>query len=788
MFSNYFKIAIRNIRRQKLYTTINVAGLSIGMASSILILVFVFDELAFDKFHIHADSIYRVYAIIEESGKKLPVALTPKDVAGAMKKDFPEIVNSVCLALGRKILIKYNDQWISENLVSYTKSPFFDIFSFTFVRGAPENTLSEPYSIVLAESLAERIFKEENPIGKTLHVKNIGDLKVTAIIKDEKNSHIRSKAFLPFHLYKDSDGEFKPWSRFHYTNYVMLQKDADFVAVDQKVANYLKSNIDPKTTWQLRLQPLKEIWLHSHLMYDFFRPPYDIRVIYLLVTIAALILLTAAMNYMNLVTAQSERRTEEVGLRKVVGAGRFQIALQFMGESVLLSCISLICATILAEIFLPGFNNLIEIKELVLFESKNFEIILVFLIAAVVTGIISGSYPAVYVSSYQPSEIINRRVGKSPRGSLLRKVLIVAQFSVSIILIITTATLYRQVQYLQNKELGYNPQNLLCIPISERVKQSFDHIKAVLLQHHGITNVTSAMNLPTWRGPASILAKWEGNVSGKTIWMYHGSVDPDFIDTFQMQILQGSNFPKDSSTDKVTGLIINEKAVRQMEMEEPIGKHFSMWNHDGPIIAVVKDFHFNNVRYKVNPIVLKVAPADTRWMIIRIRPGNISETLAFIEDNWRRAEPDIPFSHFFLDESLNEMYTLERKMAEIFRYGAVLAIFIACLGLFGLTAFTTEKRTKEIAIRKTCGASIFRIVNMLSVEFVKLVLIANLLAWPIAYFALNKWLQNYAHRIDIGAGPFLLSALLALIIALITVGYQAIKAARANPIDSLRYE
>lgn len=379
-------------------------------------------------------------------------------------------------------------------------------------------------------------------------------------------------------------------------------------------------------------------------------------------------------------------------------------------------------------------------------------------------------------------------MGKSPRGSLVRKFLIVSQFSVSIILIITTATLYRHVQYLQNKEVGYNPQNLLCIPISEKIKQNYVYIKAVLLQHHDITNVTSVMNLPTWRGPSTQLAKWEGNASGKTIWMYHGSVGQDFIDTFQMQIIQGSNFPKDSSADTATGLIINEEAVRQMEMEEPIGKHFSMWNHDGPIIAVVKDFHFNNVKYKVDPIVLKVAPADARWMIIRIRSGNTSEILAFIEDNWRRVEPDVPFSHFFLDESLNEMYTLEQKMAEVFSYGAVLAIFIASLGLFGLTAFTTEKRTKELAIRKTCGASIFRIVRMLSVEFVKLVLIANLIAWPIAYFALNKWLQYYANRIDIGLGPFILSACLALVIALASVGYQAIKAARANPVEALRYE
>ena len=788
MILNYYKIAVRSILRHKVYSSINLAGLAIGMSSSILILLFVHDELAFDRFHKNADNIYRVYAIIEENGEKLPVALTPKAVAGALKKDFPEIVNSVCLARGGNILIKYNDTWISENQISYTYPSFFEIFSFSFVRGNPEKALSEPYSIVLAESLAKKIFKAANPIGKMLHVKDIGDLVVTAIIKDEKNSHIRSKAILPFHLYKDADGEFKPWGRYHYTSYVLLQKEANFEAVNQKVGDYLKINVDPETTWQLQLQPLKEIWLHSHLFYDFFSPPYDIRVIYLLVTVAAFILLTACMNYMNLAIVQSERRTKEVGLRKVVGAGRFQIMLQFLGESVLLSCISLIFAIILAEIFLPRFNDLIEIKELVLFDPNNLPILFLFLIVAVVTGTISGSYPALFVSSFQPAALINRKIGKRPRGALLRKIFIVSQFSVSIILIITTVTLYRQLQYMQRKDLGYNPQNLIYIPISENIRHRYDHIKTNLLQHPEITHVTSVMNLPTWRGPSAQLAKWEGNSSGKKIWMYHGSVDQDFIDTFQIQILRGGNFSKDTPANVGLGLILNEAAVRLMELEDPIGKQFTMWNHEGRIIAVVKNFHFNNVKYKVDPIVLKVAPEETRYLFIRILPGNAPETLSFIEDIWRRVEQDFPFSLKFLDESLDEMYLLEQKMAEIFNYGAALAIFVACLGLFGLSAFTTQKRTKELAIRKTCGAPLFRIVNMLTMEFAGLVLIANLIAWPIAYFALKQWLRNYAYRIDISAGPFLLSAFLALIIALITVGYQAIKAARANPVEALRYE
>lgn len=788
MLANYFKIAIRNIRRQKVYTTINIAGLAIGMASSILILLFVYDELACDRFHKNADNIYRVYAIIEESGEKLPVALTPKAVAGALEKDFAEVVNSVCLARGGSILIKYADQWFNEEPVGYTYPSFFEIFSFSFVRGSPEKALSEPDSIVLSANLAKKIFKAANPIGKRLRVKDVGDLMVTAIIKDERNSQFRFRAILPFHLYKDPDGEFKPWSRYHYTSYVLLLKDANFEAVNQKVAGYLKTNVDPNTTWRFQLQPLREIRLHSHLFYDFFSPPYDIRVMYLLVTVAALILLTACMNYMNLATVLSVRRTREVGLRKAAGAGRVQIMLQFLCESVLLSCISMILAIFLAEIFLPGFNDLIEIKELALFDPNNLEILGLFLLVAVVTGAISGSYPALFVSAYQPAAIIHRKIGKSPRGALLRKIFIVLQFSVSLILIITTVTLYRQLQYMRGKDLGYNPQNLTYIPITEDIRQRYDHVKRNLLLHPQITHVTSVMNLPTWRGPSARLEKWEGNLSGKKIWMYHGSVDRDFIDTLQIQILRGGNFSKDSSAEAKAGLIVNEAAVRRMELDDPIGKQLSMWGHEGQIIAVVKDFHFNNVKYKVDPIVLKKDPSETRWMIIRVRPGNISETLSFIEDVWRRVEQDYPFSLKFLDETLDEMYLLEQKMAQVFSCGAVLAIFIACLGIFGLSAFTTENRTKELAIRKTCGAPMLRIVNMLCVQFVKLVLIANLIAWPVAYFALNRWLRSYPYRADMSAGTFLLSAFLALFIALTTVGYQAIKAARANPADALRYE
>ena len=494
------------------------------------------------------------------------------------------------------------------------------------------------------------------------------------------------------------------------------------------------------------------------------------------------------MNYMNLATAQSEGRIEEVGLRKVMGAGRMQIVMQFLGEAILLCCMALIVSIILTEIFLPGFNDLVEIKKISLFESKNISIITLFLLVAAVTGIISGSYPAFFVSAFQPAAIIRQQMIAGKKGIVIRKFLLIVQFSIAIILVITTLTLNSQLKYMLTKDLGYHSENLIYVPMTEKVKLLYEAIKENLLQHRGISHVTASLNLPTWRGPSSQLRQWDGNTSGKTIRMYHGSVDHDFIGTFQMQIIRGTDFPKKSTPDASWGLIVNEEAVRQMELEDPIGKRLTMWNHDGFIIGVVKNFHFNNLKNKVEPLVLKMAPEEARVCIIRILPENAPDVLSFIEDNFRRADADFAIKPEFLSDSLKKMYTLEQKMSQLFGYSTFLAILISCLGLFGLSAYTIEKRTKELAIRKACGATITRIVKMLSVEFLKLMFIANLIAWPLAYISTKNWLQDYAYHMTLKATPFLIATVLAFIVALLTVGFQAIKAARKNPVDALRYE
>ena len=786
MLFYYLKIAFRHIRRQKLYTIINVTGLSIGMACSLLILLFAYEELTVDNFHEDLDRIYRVNSVMVDSESELSTALTPIPLAKDLLKE-PEIFDAACMTHSNRVSIRYRGKWTTAEHMNYTSPSFFNIFSFTFIQGNRSVALMDPNSIVLTDRLSKIIFKQENPIGRTLHIKSIGNLTVTGIIKEQRNSHILLGVILPFNLYRE-DPRYTPWERYNYTTYIRLQKNAEAETLNRKLVEYQKKIYGPGARGKYFLQPVKDIWLRSNVAYDFLTAPYGIHAIYNAIALAAIILVTACINYMNLAAAQSEGRIEEVGLRKVIGADRMQIVLQFLGEAILLCCLALIGAIILAEIFLPGFNDFVEIKEINLFEFKNIGIIIVFLLVAALTGIVSGSYPSLFVSAFQPTTIIRRQMITGKKRILLRKFFIVIQFAIAIILIITTLTLNAQLKYMLTKDLGYNPTNLLYVPMTEKVRQSYDSIKKNLLQQDEITDVTAALNLPTWRGPSSQLSNWDGNTAGISIRMYHGSVDHDFIDTFKMQIIRGVDFSKKTSPDAPSGLIVNEEAVRQMGLEDPIGKRLTMWNHDGRIIGVVKNFHFNNLKNKVEPLVLKVAPEEARVLIIRILPDNVPEVLSFIEENFRRVDIDFSMRHEFLSDALKRMYTLEQKMSQLFGYSTILAILISCLGLFGLSAYTIEKRTKELAIRKACGATINRIMKMLSMEFLWLVFIANLIAWPLAYFSVKNWLRDYAYQMTLETAPFLIASALAFVVTLLTVGFQSNKGARKNPVDALRYE
>ena len=783
MFINYFKIAFRNILRHRVYTFINVSGLAIGMTCSILIFLFVQDELRFDRFHANADRIYRVIQDHDDPNIILPIALTQAPLASTLKRDYPEIIDAVCYNRGGSGLVKHGARIFKEERFSFVGESFFKIFSFTFQKGDPASALSNRHSIVISDKIARKYFDGADPMGKILLIKDRVTVKVTGVIKNEPHSHIPVDFVLPLKLLEKFGVDLQTWGRSNYTTYVLLHENAIPAGVNRKIVGFYKE-IDPKTTNRPFIQPLKEVYLKSNFAYDFMAPPYDIRMINLLLAMAVFILILACFNFMNLATAQSEKRAKEIALRKSIGAKRRQLMQQFLGEAVLLSLLALAFAIVFSEMLLPPFNRFLMGRDLSLFHPENTITYLILIGGSVLTGIVSGIYPAVFLSSFQPVKIFKGMLISPYRGILTRKVLVVVQFAISIVFIIATLTLYNQLEFMLNKDLGYDKQNLIVVPMSPAVQKKFSALKRKLRQHPHITHITAMLNMPTWVQPSLTLSDWEGNRSGKRLTIFHGSVDRDFIETLQMKMVQGSSFAHAAASD----LIVNEEAVRQMGLKEPIGKRIKTGKHDGPIIGVVKNFHYNRLSHKIEPFLLKLAPEETLYIIIRVKTNKIADVIPFLQKEWNAAEPEYPFEHFFFDVLLRNMYLVEHKILELFSYATALAIFISCLGLFGSAAYMTEQRTKEIGIRKSLGASVSDIIQMLSLEFLKLVLIANLIAWPVVYFALDRWLDKFEYHIEINFSVFIFAALLALIIAALTVGVKAYKPARANPVEALRYE
>lgn len=802
MFKSYLKIAIRNILRHKGFSFINIAGLALGMTCFILIFLLVRDELSFDRFHENADDIYRVITVWEKKGEKEFCALTTAPLAAALEQDFPEIVHGACFNYCSAGLIKYGDKSFDRDHFAFTDPSFFKMFSFTFLKGDPETALDDPLSVVLSEKTAKKYFGDQDPMGKILQVTGIvGDqapmgkilqvtgnvnIKVTGVIKDPKKSHIPLEYVVSNQIYDKYGVDITTWNRLNFTTYVMLRKDADAEEIKRKLAGYLKSRF-PRTTTSYTLQPLKRIYLHSTFSYDIVGRRSDITYIYILSLLAVFILLIACINFMNLATARSAVRMKEVGLRKVIGAGKRQLVRQFLGESIILSFISLFFAVFLVELALPYLSRL-TFRELTLYGSLNLSLVLELVGIAFLTGITAGSYPAFFLSSFKPLKVLKGITPKGVKGSWLRKALAVGQFSFSIILIIITTLHYKQFYYMQNAELGYNKDHVVCLWMNADIRKCYNAFKNKLVQNPDILYVTASRNLPTWAGPSFNCSDWEGSEGNEEFTLYHGSVDYDYFKTFKMKILQGRPFSRQFPNDLTSAFIVNQEAVKQMGMENPIGKRLSMGDRKGIIIGVVKDHHYDSLRSKINPLVLKLAPGETDFMIIRLKPGNISGSLAFIEGQWKTYAPDYPFEYMFLEELVERMYLVEGILGKIVFVFTLLAIFISCMGLFGLVSFMAERRTKEIGIRKALGATVPGIARLLSKEFVKWILVANAAAWPIAFLAMTKWLQNYTYRITIGIWPFLLAGTTALLIALVTVGFQTVKAATANPVEALRYE
>jgi len=778
MLKNYFKIILRNSKKFKTYTFINISGLAVGMAVFILILLYVQHHLKYDRFHQKADQIYRVDMEfpLEADSKS---AITSMVIAPKLHDIFPEFQKITRLRDYGKVTVSYSDKKFNENRFFLADTTIFDIFSFEFVQGNPTNALINPQSIVITESTAKKYFGDADPIGKTLLVENKDIFQVSAVIKDlPSQSHFHLDFLAPISILGEIQN---PWGHSGYT-YVLLPKNFSLAELHEKFDKAL--TID-NLGWgingmKFRLQPITCIHLYSHKTGEI-EGNTDVRYLYIFSTIALLILLIGCMNFMNMATARSAHRNKEVGIRKVFGSYRFQLMGQFLSESILTSFVALLLALILVELLLPFFNALVQTEiQFDLLHDKH--LLAGCIIIAFIVGLLSGSYPGIYLSAFQPIQIF-KGISRSGYGAArLRKILVVIQFTITISLIIATIVVQNQLIYVRHKKLGFQKENIISIPIRDgSLRKQYQSFKNELKQIPGIVNVSTANATPYSGGLLTIIK--EKRFQFKL-------VDYDYITTMGLELVKGRNFSEMNSTDSLA-FILNESAVKWFGWEDPIGREFKgalKKEGKGTVIGVVRDFHDNSLHQSIEPLAFEIFPKHFNRFFVKIRPEDVTATLNSIEKKWQKFDPQHPFEYSFMDEDYDKLYHSDQQMGNIFKYFSLLAIIIACQGLFGLAAYIAEQRTREIGIRKVVGASVLNIVSLLSGEFIKLVLFANIIALPIAYFAMNKWLQDFAYRINITWWIFLLAGTVALTMTLITVSFQSIKAAVANPVESLRYE
>ena len=782
MFKNYLKIALRNLFKQKTYSLINIAGLAVGMACFILIFLWVQDELSYDMFHKNINQLYRVVDYEKYSnGEELYFSQNSALLGPILKSMYPEIHDFARYRRGGSTIVNYGEKRFTEDGVVFTDPSFFKLFSFSIIKGNQETILSDPYSIVITEEIAQKYFGTEEPVGKTLLIDNKLDFKVTGIVKKAaSNSHLRFKFIIPFETIKEFGMNIDNWRSWAFATYILLDEKANHKAVSRKITNVIKEHEDSAIA-TISLQSVKDIHLYSSHIWGL-GGDGEIKYVYIFSAIAIFILLTACINFMNLATARSAKRAKEVGLRKVVGAARKEIIVQFLNESLLMSIIALIFSLSIVNITLPFFNRLSE-KQLICSLTGNLNIILLILTTVIGTGIISGSYPALFLSSFQPIKVLKSTLSSDVKGINFRRILVCLQFVLTILLIFGTLVINHQLHFIRNQKSGFNKDHVVCISLQGNLPQKTEFLKNKLTKTSNILDVSAATAQPNRIRTSRIFRDWDGHKPDEQFLSHIMVTDENYLNTFQMEMVQGRYFSKNFPSD--TGaVVINEAAMSVMGMDEPLGK--TVFEHK--IIGVLKDYHFRSLHEKIGPLIIFHGTRNYEYLLVKFQPGDFSKQINSLKNTWSSAVPEFPLEFHFLDEQTERMYRADIKVKEIMNTFTLLALFIACLGLFGLASFTAEQRTKEIGIRKVLGATIPGILILLSKEFVKWVLVANIIAWPVGWFVMNKWLQNFAYRINIGWWTFLLAGTLALVVTLLTVSYQAIRAATLNPVNALRYE
>lgn len=789
MITNYLKIAFRNLNRYKFFSFINIFGLAIGIACCTVILLFVDDELSYDKHHHDAERIHRVVKdFLNDDGTRIPDATTPPAIATFMQKEIPEIESVVRLfpSWGRKYYVKYGDKRILEENLYRADSSIFAVFTFPFVAGDPSKAFNQLKAVVLTESTARKYFGNEDPLGKTITIDPMGPHQVSAVIKDlPRTSHFNFDMLISNRtINNDIDNN---WGFYNFYTYIKLKPNTSINTAETKIKAVFKK-YQPDNNNFFYTQPLTSIHLNSNLKWEL-QPNSDKSYISIVITIGLFIIAIACINYVNLSTARSSLRAREIGIRKVSGAEKLSLIKQFLLESIVITLLATMLAIILAQLIIPSVNGITG-KKLSLFTSDNTWMIFMLIASALFIGLIAGIYPALYLSSFEPVKVLKGLKISSRQGLSLRKVLVVSQFTISIALIIGAILITRQVKYIQSAKLGFEKEHILIVNDIDFLSRSERAgLKNSLLQIPEIKNVAASDGIvggQNWTNSIRV----RGSDNSQLVNFLN--VDKDFLATMNMTLLQGRTFT--NPADTADAIILNETALKQLSVPSPALGQQIVWAEDddtayyATIIGIVKDFHFTSLRSDIKPFAFVTDNNRQSFYSIKLNSKDVNATILQIGELWSKTGTERPFQYYFLDETFNKLYKSERNFQTVFFYITTIVIIIACLGLFGLVSFMTEQRKKEIGIRKVLGASVAGILTLLSKDFLKLVALAALLAFPIAWWTMNEWLQDFAYRINISWWIFLIAALVALMIAGATITLQTFKTAVSNPVKSLRTE
>ncbi len=790
MIRKFLRLSLRNILKHKGFAIINIIGLAIGLAVLLLIVLWIQDEMSYEKFNHNAAYIYRVEEDQFYSGEKYHVTVTPHPSGPVWKEKIPEIREQARYYRLPRILFRQGETVFYESSIAATDSGIFKIFTFPFLLGDPETALREPNSIVLTEELAEKYFGESNPLGKTLTLENNMQFMVTGVLKDlPRNTLFTFEGLIPYSFLYEIEAVSDHWGSNSIYTFVLLAKGSDIDAVNKKLTDVVLE-YNPETRTLYLLFPLLDIHLHAQFGFDITRGPVIVVTIFAI--IALFVLLIACINFINLTTAKASVRAKEIGIKKVAGAGQRTLINQFMLESFFMVIMALVLAYILIGVALPVFNN-ISGKSFILSDLFRIRFIISIIIVGIVAGVLSGVYPALYLSSFKPAAVLKGETISGKGNGRLRRILVVIQFTLSILIAVAATVMYLQMKHLQNIDLGFDKENLLCIPMAEDMKPKYYSLKNELLKETLIEGVTATMSNPVRMGSNAGGADWEGKDPEKHVLIGTNAIDYDYLKTMRMELKSGRDFSRefvsDLAKDTTGNFLINEEVAKMMGTDDAVGKRFHFMGMDGRIVGVLKNFHFKGADQAIEPMAF--ALTETEWLnyiLIRLTTGNIPEALKKAERVWNTVLPEYPFDYSFIDEDYKNLFRTNIRLTELLKYFTIIAVIIACLGLYGLSAFSTERRTNEIGVRKVMGAGTMNILWTMVKEFLILILISLVIALPAGWIIVGNLLKQFASRIDLSLMVFAGIAAASIIVALITVSFHAYRALLINPAVALKVE